>query len=282
MTLRALFAAGALTLATAAAFVAPASAKEWKSVTIATEGAYAPWNLTNPDGTLGGFEVELTKNLCERLKIECKFITSDWDGMIPALKAGKFDMMMDAVSITPEREEVIAFTSPYAATPASFAVAKDSGLTLPGTGTTVKLTGDAAHDKATVDALRTALKGKTIGIQTATIYTKFVYDNFKDIATIREYKTAPEHDLDLAAGRIDAAFDDDTYFAAAFSKPENANLMIAGPEIGGTIWGKGEGFGLRKEDTELKALFDKAIAEAIADGTVKTLSEKWFKIDVTP
>ncbi len=58
--------------------------------------------------------------------------------------------------------------------------------------------------------------------------------------------------------------------------------MIAGPEIGGTIWGKGEGFGLRKEDTELKALFDKAIAEAIADGTVKTLSEKWFKIDVTP
>lgn len=282
MTLRALLAAGALTLATAAAFVAPASAKEWKSVTIATEGAYAPWNLTNPDGTLGGFEVELAKNLCERLKIECKFITSDWDGMIPALKAGKFDMMMDAVSITPEREEVIAFTSPYAATPASFAVSKDSGLTLPGTGTTVKLTGDAAHDKATVDALREALKGKTIGIQTATIYTKFVYDNFKDIATIREYKTAPEHDLDLAAGRIDAAFDDDTYFAAAFSKPENANLMIAGPEIGGTIWGKGEGFGLRKEDTELKALFDKAIAEAIADGTVKTLSEKWFKIDVTP
>lgn len=282
MTLRALLAAGALTLAAAAAVVAPASAKEWKSVTIATEGAYAPWNLTNPDGTLGGFEVELTKNLCERLKIECKFITSDWDGMIPALKAGKFDMMMDAVSITPEREEVIAFTSPYAATPASFAVAKDSGLTLPGTGTTVKLTGDAAHDKATVDALREALKGKTIGIQTATIYTKFVYDNFKDIATIREYKTAPEHDLDLAAGRIDAAFDDDTYFAAAFSKPENANLMIAGPEIGGPIWGKGEGFGLRKEDTELKAMFDKAIAEAIADGTVKTLSEKWFKIDVTP
>ncbi len=75
----------------------------------------------------------------------------------------------------------------------------------------MKLTGDAAHDKATVDALREALKGKTIGIQTATIYTKFVYDNFKDIATIREYKTAPEHDLDLAAGRIDAAFDDDTY-----------------------------------------------------------------------
>ncbi len=60
--------------------------------------------------------MELTKNLCERLKIECKFITSDWDGMIPALKAGKFDMMMDAVSITPEREEVNAFTSPYAAT----------------------------------------------------------------------------------------------------------------------------------------------------------------------
>ncbi len=130
--------------------------------------------------------------------------------------------------------------------------------------------------------MRKALKGKVIGIQTATVYTKFVEDNFKDVATIREYKTAPEHDLDLVAGRIDAAFDDDTYFTSAFAKPDNKDLALTGPQFAGQIWGAGEALGLRKSDPELKAMFDKAIAAALADGTVKTLSLKWFKTDVAP
>ncbi|MEJ6890774.1 ABC transporter substrate-binding protein, partial [Bradyrhizobium diazoefficiens] len=56
----------------AAAFAAPAFAKDWKTATITLEGAYAPWNMTNADGTLGGFEPELAKVLCERAKIDCK------------------------------------------------------------------------------------------------------------------------------------------------------------------------------------------------------------------
>ena len=95
------------------------------------------------------------------------------------------------------------------------------------------------------------LTGKTIGIQTATVYSDFIYKNFKDVATIREYKTSPEHDLDLTAGRIDAAFDDATYFTSAFAKPDNADLAFSGPEFGGLVWGPGEGLGIRKTDTEL-------------------------------
>jgi octopine/nopaline transport system substrate-binding protein len=52
--------------------------------------------------------------------------------------------------------------------------------------------------------------------------------------------------------------------------------------MGGGIWGPGQGVGLRKADTQLKAMFDDAIKAALADGTVKTLSMKWFKIDVEP
>jgi octopine/nopaline transport system substrate-binding protein len=262
---------------------APAQAKEWKSVTIALEGGYAPWNLTLPGGKLGGFEPELVANLCQRIKLQCNLVAQDWDGMIPGLQAGKFDVLMDAISITPEREKIIAFSRPYAATPATFAVSDTKILPKASpSAPVVKLTGDAKTDQPTVDGLRKQLKGKTIGIQSGTVYTKFINDGFKDIATIRVYKTSPERDLDLANGRIDASFDDVTYYAANADKKESAQISMAGPKIGGPIWGPGEGLAFRKQDADLKAKFDTAIADALKDGTVKKLSDKWFKTDVTP
>ncbi len=272
--------AAALALATITSI--PAQAKDWKTISIGLEGAYAPWNLTNPDGTLGGFEPELAADLCSRLKVTCKLSAHDWDSMIQSLNIGKFDVMMDAVSITPKRKKVIAFSIPYAATPAQFLTIKGSSLDkLTGTGSTIKLTGDATADKASVDAFRDAFKGKTIGIQVATVYSKFIYDNFKH-STIREYKTTAERNLDLTSGRIDASFDDATVLQDAISAQGSENLVLTGPAIAGPIWGIGEGLGLRKADKELKTMFDKAIKAAIADGTVRKLSLKWFKIDVTP
>ncbi|PDT29597.1 ABC transporter substrate-binding protein [Rhizobium sp. L9] len=263
------------------AFAAPALSKDWTKATITLEGAYAPWNLTNADGTLGGFEPELAKVLCERAKIECTLVASDWDGMIPALNAGKFDVIMDALSITEERRKIIDFTIPYAATPAAFATAKDSPLAnAAGTGATIKMTPGQTGVKE-IDALKELFKGKTIGIQAATVYAKFVYDNFGDIAEIREYKTGADRDLDLQNGRIDLGFDDAVYFANAF-EAANGALAFTGPEIVGSIWGEGEGLGIRKADTELRDKFNEAIKSTLADGTVKNLSMKWFKVDVSP
>lgn len=276
----------ALTLTAAivvSAFSLHAEAKDWQSVTIALEGAYEPWNLTKPDGSLGGFEPELMANLCARMKVKCKLIAQDWDGMIAGLKVGKFDVIMDGLAVTEERKKEIAFSVPYASTPAVFAAVKNGHVAnLPGTGKEVLLTGNAATDKPTLDALRKALKGKTIGIQTGTAFAPFIYNNFKDVSAIREYKTAPEHDLDLSAGRIDVVFDDATYFISAFAKPDNKNLAFTGPKIGGPIWGVGEALGFRQADTDLKAKFDGAIKAALADGTVKKLSEKWFKLNIAP
>ncbi|WP_408275836.1 transporter substrate-binding domain-containing protein [Paraburkholderia agricolaris] len=270
-------------LGAATIFAAPVQAKDWKTVTIALEGGYAPWNLTLPGGKLGGFEPELVANLCERIKLQCNLVAQDWDGMIPGLQAGKFDVLMDAISITPEREKIIAFSRPYAATPATFAVTDAKVLPKAAPGApVVKLSGDPKTDQPTVDALRKQLKGKTIGIQSGTVYTKFINDGFKDVSTIRVYKTSPERDLDLANGRIDASFDDVTYYAANMDKKDNASVVMAGPKIGGPIWGPGEGLAFRKQDADLKAKFDTAIGAALADGTVKKLSTKWFKTDVTP
>lgn len=278
MKFNALLLAGALSLA---AFAAPAAAKDWTSATITLEGAYAPWNMTNADGTLGGFEPELAKVLCERAKIECTLVASDWDGMIPALNAGKFDVIMDALSITEERKQIIDFTIPYAATPAAFATAKDSPLAnAAGTGAVVKMT-PGQTGVAEIDALKEAFKGKTIGIQAATVYAKFIYDNFGSIAEIREYKTGADRDLDLQNGRIDLGFDDAVYFNNAFASA-NDTLAFTGPEIVGPIWGAGEGLGVRKADPELRDKLSEAIKSALADGTVKELSMKWFKVDVSP
>nr|WP_227791666.1 transporter substrate-binding domain-containing protein [Burkholderia sp. BE17] len=264
-------------------FTASAQAKDWTSVTIATEGAYEPWNMTLPGGKIGGFEPELMQNLCSRIKLECKLVTQDWDGMIAGLQAGKFDVLMDAIMITPERQKVISFSRPYGNTPAVF-VSTDPKLLskVTGAGETVKLTGAPSTDRPAIDSLRQALKGKTIGIQTGTAYTTFIDANFKDSSTIREYKTAAEHDLDLVAGRIDVAFDDATYYAAALAKPGNKSLALTGPKIAGPVWGPGEALAFRQGDSDLRTKFDGAIAAAIADGTVKRLSEKWFKVDVTP
>lgn len=242
MYLRAFFISAAIALTSVTGTLA---AKEWKSVTITTEAAYAPWNLTNADGSLGGFEPELMKIVCARAQLDCKFVTSDWDGMIAALNAGKFDVIMDALSITDERKQTIDFTVPYASTPASFATMSDSDLMkAPGTDSLIKMTPGETGVKE-VEALKAAFKGKTIGIQAATVYAKFVYDNFGSIATIREYKTGGERDLDLQNGRIDLGFDDTAYFKTAFDAAKGA-LAFTGPESAVRSGVKARGWGFAK------------------------------------
>lgn len=265
------------------AFMPGVQAKDWKSVNIATEGAYEPWNLTLPGGKIGGFEPELMEILCQRMKMQCNVVVQNWDGMIASLNSGKFDVLMDAIVITPERQQVMTFSVPYARTPASF-VALDAKL-LPGkTGqaAAVTLGTDSKQTRASVEDLRKALKGKTIGIASGTVYTPFIDEQFKDVATVREYSSSAEAILDLQAGRIDVAFDDVTFLNSLMDKPENKNLAYTGPQIAGPIWGEGEALGFRQKDADLKAKFDTALKEAQADGTVKKLSEKWFKLDLTP
>ena len=130
--------------------------------------------------------------------------------------------------------------------------------------------------------MKPLLKGKTVGVQGSTIHANFADTYLKGTAEIREYKTTEQHDLDLAAGRIDAVLADSTALSGTLEKPEFKDYVLVGPAITGGILGAGVGVGLRKGDTELKKNFDEAIRAAIQDGTMKTLSMKWFKIDITP
>lgn len=249
-------------------------------ITIATEGAYAPWNFSGPNGTLDGFEIDLAKDLCKRMNKECEIIAQNWDGIIPSLTAGKYDAIMAGMSITPKREEVIAFTTPYAAAINSFAVLDGSDLAnLPMAGKPLSLESDAA--KPVLEEIAKLIADKTVGVQGSTTASSFMEQYFKGAADTREYKTTEEHNFDLVSGRLDAVVANATVLAAAMEKEDMAGTKLAGPLFSGKVFGM-IGIGLRKEDAALKADFDAAIEAARADGTIKTLSEKWFKLDVSP
>jgi octopine/nopaline transport system substrate-binding protein len=273
---------GAAVIAAMAVWAAaPAAQAQTKTIKIATEGAYAPWNFVNTQGKLEGFELDLGAELCKRAKLECEFVAQDWDGIIPSLLARKYDVIMAGMDITPKRLETINFSVPYAYAPAGFMAQMSSPLTrMP--GGEYNLAKDLAAAEKAIEELKSHLKGKVLGVQVATTYLAFAEKYFKDVAEIREYKTTEQHDLDLASGRIDVAFAALSAFKATMETPAGKDATIVGPAFSGGILGLGVGAGMRKEDKDLKEALDAAINTAIADGTVKKLSEKWFKIDMTP
>ena len=275
-----ILAAAALALG---ASVTGASAKDWKTVVIGMEGAYEPYNMTDPKGKIIGFEPDVAMDLCARVKVTCKIIAQDWDGMIPGLQAGKFDVIMDGMSITEERKKQIAFSDPYSATPAAFAAAKASPFAkLPDNGKIINLTKDKAAGDAAIKMLKEAFKGKTLGVQVSTTHATFLTNTFKDVASIKEYKTTDERDLDLKSGRIDAELDDQPAIMAMLAKPDSGDYATFGPEFTGGDFGVGVGMGIRKSDADLVAKFNVALKAAFADGSIHKYSMKWFKIDTTP
>ena len=230
-------------LATLAVALAPAAdAKDWTHITIATEGAFPPYNMHAADGTLIGFEIDYAHALCADMKLQCDIIAQDWDGIIPGLQAGKYDAIMAAMSITPKRREVLAFAGPYVGSPTTFAISKDAGGTLPMTGTPVSLD-DPAAAKIALEPLRQALKGKILGVQVSTIQSDVANTYLKDVLSeIRVYKTTQEEDLDMQAGRIDAICGSESVLIASLENPAE-NAVLAGPLLRGGATGIGSGVG---------------------------------------
>jgi len=255
-----------------------AEAKEWKKVRIGTEGAYAPWNATDASGKLIGFEIDLGNDLCKRMKVECEFVAQDWDGIIPALQQGKYDAIMSAMTITDERQKVLTFTIPYGTEPSSFITDKKSPLaSMPKTDI---LDIETPAGKKAIEDLAKALNGKTIGVQTSTTQLAFLEKHLPKLS-VRTYDKVDNAGIDLAAGRVDAVIGDRSVVEAILKEDSAGNIVMFGPNLVRGVLGEGMGLGLRKQDTDLKAMLDKAIAEATKDGTVSKLSNQHFGYDIS-
>lgn len=233
-----------------------AAAKDWTTVRIGTEGAYAPFNFIDANKELQGFDVDIARALCEKMKVECTFVAQDWDGIIPALLAGKYDAIFASMSATDERRQVIDFSDKYYDVPSAFFAPKDSGIT---------------------DTSPEALAGKVLGAQSSTIQANELEEKYKD-SEIKLYPSQEEVNLDLVAGRIDALLVDKLVGMDWTAKTEDGKCCQQfGPDIPSA---SPVAAGLRKEDQDLKAMINKAIAEILADGTYEKINAKYFPFSI--
>lgn len=243
----------------AAASAAPAQAPDWKKVRIGVEGAYPPFSELGPDGKLKGFDIDIAMALCAQMKAECTLVQQEWDGMIPALQARKFDAIVASMAITEERKKSVNFTNKYYNTPARLVAKADAKL----------------------DATPAGLKGKKIGVQRTTIHDRFATATFKQSEIVR-YAKQDEVFLDLVAGRIDVAMLDSVAADLGFLKqPAGKGFAFFGPAFDDpAFFGDGSGIAVRKSDTVLQQKLNTAIAAILADGTFKKISAKYFDFDV--
>ncbi len=238
---------------------ATAQQKDWKTVRIGTEGAYPPFNNLNAKGELEGFEIDYANALCEKMQIRCTWVAQDWDGIIPALLAGKYDIIVAGMNATDERRKRVDFTAVYTRTPISFIAAKSVRST---------------------DISPAALKGKAIGTQGSTIHANFLEKYYKD-SSIKLYPSQEEANLDIANGRLDYVLADKLALEAFIDgKGKDCCKFVADIKRDPVIHGPGVAMAVRKEDAALRDMFSKAIEDSIKDGTHKRIADKWFKISI--
>jgi len=249
-------------------------------IKIGTEGAYPPWNSKDASGKLIGFEVELAWTLCRYIGSQCEIVEQDWDGMIPALIMRKFDAIMAGMSITAERQKAISFSQGYADEVASLAVMKGSDLEGMETSEGINLTTKTGAVKKDLKTLTGALAGKTVCVQTATIHQNFLESGDVGKVNVRTYKTQDEVNLDLAAGRCDAALAAAVAFSD-YAEKSGKPVVLVGPTFSGGAFGNGVGVGIRKDDTKLLKAFNKAIKKARKNGDISRIAIKWFGFDAS-
>ena len=226
---------------------------------VGVEGASPPFSWKEADGTLKGFDIDFAHEVCKRLNRECVLVEQEWDGMIPALLAKKFDTIIASMSITEERKKKVDFTVKYYNTPAKLVAKKNPGFE-----------GTAA-----------GLNGKRVGVQRATTH-QCSAEKLYPGAELVLYATQEEVWQDLASGRLDAQLSD------SLQAYEGFLALDAGKGfdfLGGAIddiecQGVGAGFAVRKQDSALRDALSKAIGDIRADGAYKAMNDKYFAVDI--
>tara|TARA_B100000686_G_scaffold335421_1_gene404013 strand:- start:3727 stop:4560 length:834 start_codon:yes stop_codon:yes gene_type:complete len=267
----------------ALALLSSVSVANAKSIRIGTEGAYPPWNNLNSAGELEGAEIDFGIEACKRMGVECEWVTQDWDGIIPALLNGKYDIIIAGMSITEERKQKVNFTTGYMTDGARFAVLKDSGLadlSIAGMAK-VNLNNAGGKEQAAIGQLIAAMNGKTVCVQSSTIHQNFLEKHMAGAVEVRLYQAVDDHNLDLAAGRCDAILADVGSIIDFMESDGGVDIAFTGPTFSGGVFGDGVGGAVRKEDTDILEMWNSAIAEMSADGTTAEITKKWFGRDIS-
>ncbi len=260
-----------------------ASIANSQTIRIGTEGAYPPWNNINSAGDLEGAEIDFGNEACERMGVTCEWVTQDWDGIIPALLQGKYDIIIAGMSITEERKEKVNFTNGYMTDGARFAVLKGSGLAdlnIAGMAK-VNLNNAGGKEQAAIGQLIAAMDGKTVCVQSSTIHQNFLEKYMSGAVDIKLYQAVDDHNLDLAAGRCDAILADVGSIIDFMESDGGVDVAFTGPTFSGGVFGDGVGGAVRKEDTDILEMWNAAILEMSKDGTTAEITKRWFGRDIS-
>lgn len=223
--------------------------------TVVTEGRFPPFNMLDAQGRPAGFEVDLAAELCRRARIDCRIVTAPWDDILPGLLDKRYDAIMASMDMTPERRRQIAFGRRYMLVPGAFVMPRNSMVP---------------------DGAPALLRGKTVGVQRGTVYADYLQRAFRKTIRMKMFATADEARAELAAGKLDAALGDKVALWRWLKTPEGACCEFFGQDVKDTrSLGDGVGIGFRKDDAKLRDAFNRALAEAVADGTLRRLAEKY-------
>ncbi|WP_024927611.1 MULTISPECIES: ABC transporter substrate-binding protein [unclassified Mesorhizobium] len=257
------------------------SAQALKKYVFVTGGDFAPYDMTNPDGTFYGFEIDLLQQISKRAKFDYEIRQMAWDGMMQSLMDKKFDAIIYSVTITDERLKVVDFSLPYTSEATSLVVSKGSGIKIPETGTNVNLAQPEAQ--VFIDShVLPAFKGKVIGAEAGSTQLDFAKKYFGDKGVeIRQYVGVPQAYQDLQAGRVDAVVAAETS-TADFVEKNKDTAEVVGPGYSGGMMGHGLGIVVQKGNSELLNPINAALKEMYTDGSLKELTVKWFGRDLSP
>jgi ABC-type amino acid transport substrate-binding protein len=224
-------------------------------ITVATEGAYPPFNYLDRKGLPAGFEMDLAQEICQRMKAECEFVADKWDNLVPGLLDKKYDIVMSSLEVNAERRRRLGLSRRYYLSPGAFIAAKGQPF----------------------DGPPALLRNKRIGVQKDSTHADWLDKSFRRSAQIKRYSTVNDALAALAKDEVDAVFGDKVQLWLWSRKPEGAFCEIMGQDIKDTqTLGVGVSAGIRREDIKLRDAFNKALSELIGDGTYKQINAKYF------
>jgi cystine transport system substrate-binding protein len=221
---------------------------------VGLEGTYPPFGYLNGDGQLDGFDVAVAKNVASRMGLKIRFITTEWTGAIAGLEVGKFDVIVNQVAITPQREQTLSFSQPYIFSAAQLI--------------------QRADDKRDFKSLND-LKSYKVGVVIGTNFASMV----KTVPEIQVVTYPGESEVlrDLATGRLDAGIDDRLmlpYLIKTSNLPLRAGALLDGAKLE-------MGIPFRKGNPQFAKAIDEAIGSMKRDGTLRKLSIQWFGTDTS-
>lgn len=231
-----------------------AQIQEKGEIVIAMEGTWAPWTYHDENDELVGYDVEVGKAIAEKLGVTATFVEGEWDGLLAGLDAGRYDIMVNGVGITPDRQEKYDFTTPYAYN-----------------RTAVIVRGDYDEINSMED-----LNGKKTANTISSTYAEQAEAYGATVTGVDDLNQTIEL---LLAGRIDATLNAEVVFADYQKAHPEANIKIAAysDDV------ERVAIPVRKsaDTATLLAAINQALAELDADGTLSALSVKYFGTDIS-